>query len=56
MFLTFQPIELVHAYISPYTVKKTLQTVKPLSQSPDLKHVLSKNPLKKVSKKRVFFE
>jgi hypothetical protein len=49
LLLPFQPVELVHAYITPFTVKKSLKTVKPLSQAHDLKHVVSKNPMKKVN-------
>jgi hypothetical protein len=44
----FQSVELLHAYITPYTVKKNLKTVKPISKASDLKTILSRNPMKKV--------
>ena len=49
MLLNFQPIELLHAYITPYTVKKNLKTVQPMSKASNLNQIVSKNQLKKVS-------
>jgi len=42
-----KPFELIHVYINPYTVKKNLKTVKPISKSAQMKSVLSNAPMKK---------
>lgn len=44
----FQSIELAHIYVTPYTARKNLKTVKPIGKSSDLKTVLSRSPMKKV--------
>lgn len=41
-------IELVHVYITPYTVKKSLLNVQPLSKASHIKPILSRTPLKKI--------
>jgi len=43
-----QTIELLHAYITPYTVRKNLKKVQPINKASDLKQIVSRNPLKKV--------
>jgi hypothetical protein len=41
-------VELLHAYITPYTVRKSLKTVQPMSKAADLKQIVSRNQIKKV--------
>ena len=43
-----QPIELAHVYITPYTAKKNLKSVKPFGKASDQKTILSRSPMKKV--------